>query len=72
MRVGDGVNDPTISVNGTLNAINAALTGMTFTPNPGFTGTASILCRTHDYGNTGIGGLLYGAEKTININVAAN
>jgi hypothetical protein len=66
---GTGTNDVRVSFDGTLASINAALNGMTFTPNAGFSGTASLLLSTWDYGNTGSGGTLYGADQTINIAV---
>ena len=68
--VGTGANDVSVAFYGTLGTrVNAALNGMTFKSTPGFTGTASILCRTHDFGNTGAGGALYGADKSINVAV---
>ena len=67
--VGDGTNDPVMSFNGTLAAINSALNGMRFTPNAGFTGVASFVVKTYDWGNTGAGGPLYGVDKVVSTTV---
>jgi CSLREA domain-containing protein len=53
---GDGTDDAALSFNGTLANVNAALNGMTFKPEQGFTGAASIQLTTDDQGNTGSGG----------------
>ena len=53
---------------GTLADINAALNGLTLTPNPGFSGTASLTLTSNDQGNTGSGGALSDSD-TIAINV---
>jgi hypothetical protein len=50
---GDGIDDSTIVVRGKIGDLNDALDGLTFTPDPGFTGTASIDITTDDLGNTG-------------------
>ncbi len=55
---GDGTNDSSIVVTGTLANINAALDGMQFTPANGFSGSASVTLQTEDLGNTGTGGNL--------------
>jgi hypothetical protein len=54
---GDGVDDASMSFDGTIPAINAALNGMTFTPNQGFNGAAGIEILTSDQGKTGSGGV---------------
>ncbi|GAA6620803.1 DUF4347 domain-containing protein [Scytonema sp. NUACC26] len=41
---------------GTVTNINAALNGLSFTPNQNFTGTATIEIKTNDKGNTGTDG----------------
>ncbi|MDG2519318.1 autotransporter domain-containing protein [Lysobacter soli] len=54
--VGDGSNDATMTFNGTLTNINAALDGLRFTPTTGYYGPASLQITTNDLGNTGFGG----------------
>ena len=56
--VGDGTDDATLTVLGTLANINTALDGLTFTPDFDFNGAASITLTTNDQGNTGSGGAL--------------
>ncbi|MCC6574720.1 MAG: hypothetical protein IT462_13140 [Planctomycetes bacterium] len=46
----------TVTVEGTLAQINAALDGLTFTPDAGYSGLASIAFVADDLGNTGTGG----------------
>lgn len=53
---GDGTNDPNMTFTGTISNINAALNGMSFTPNTGFSGVATLTVITDDQGNTGTGG----------------
>ena len=67
--VGDGVDDATMTFTGTLGQINAALEGLTFTPTPGYLGSASLLIVTDDQGNTGSGGALNDSD-TIDISVS--
>ena len=43
---------------GTLADVNAALDGLVFTPNTGFTGVAAIDIEVDDLGNSGAGGAL--------------
>jgi ELWxxDGT repeat protein len=69
ITAGTGTNDALITFKGNLTDINAALQGMTFNPTAGFQGAASILVQTYDFGNTGSGGPLYGANQTVAINV---
>jgi len=52
---GDGTSDAVMTFTGTLTDINAALAGMVFTPNAGFTGLAGVEIVTNDQGNTGGG-----------------
>lgn len=42
LSAGTGTNDITVSVTGTLAAINASLQGLKFTPDPGFAGDATL------------------------------
>ncbi len=53
---GTGTSDATVTFRGSLDQINAALDGMTFTPNAGYSGNAVIHLTTNDLGNGGIGG----------------
>jgi hypothetical protein len=48
----------TMTVTGTVASINAALDGLTFTPNPGFNGAAFLTLGVNDQGNSGLGGPL--------------
>ena len=56
LSLGDGTDDVTTSFSGTLTAINAALNGMTFKPNTGFSGTAKLQVVSNDNGHNGAGG----------------
>jgi VCBS repeat-containing protein len=67
---GDGTNDASLSFDGTVAAINAALDGMIFTGTPNFNGPASIGITTSDLGNSGSGGALSDTD-TLSINVIA-
>ncbi|UCH49647.1 MAG: DUF4347 domain-containing protein, partial [Betaproteobacteria bacterium] len=71
---GDGTEDTTMIFSGTLADINAALEGMTFTPDMGFTGVATIGITVNDQGNTGTGGPLVDSAvvnvKVGNVNIA--
>jgi hypothetical protein len=63
---GDGSADATMSFNGTLANINAALAGLSFNPTEG--GSATLTIATNDQGNTGPGGPLTDTDSvTINI-----
>ena len=65
---GDGTADATMSFTGTISAINTALAGFRFTPQPNFTGTAALQILTSDLGSTGSGGVLTDND-TFNITV---
>ena len=52
---GDGTADATIKVQGSITNVNAALSGMSFTPTNGFTGNTSITIATDDTGNSPVG-----------------
>jgi predicted extracellular nuclease len=56
---GDGTTDATLSFEGTLANLNAALDALVFTPAADFNGTATLTIQTNDRGNSGQGG-----EKT--------
>ncbi|WP_310417002.1 cadherin-like domain-containing protein [Mycoplana sp. BE70] len=53
---GNGVNAATMTFSGTQAAINAALSGLTFTAQPGYRGPGTITITTNDLGLTGSGG----------------
>lgn len=58
-----------ITLVGTVNAINKALDGLTFTPTANFNGIARIQVETNDQGNTGSGGALTDTDIiTVNVN----
>ncbi|MBW4695517.1 MAG: tandem-95 repeat protein [Lyngbya sp. HA4199-MV5] len=64
---GDG--SKTVTLSGSLSAINAALTNLVYRPvNSGFTGTDQITIAVNDNGNTGSGGAQT-ANAAINVNV---
>ncbi len=53
---GDGNSDSAMTLSGTLADINTVLEGLTFNPDSGFNGTATVTITTDDQGNTGSGG----------------
>ncbi len=68
--VGDGTADATMTFDGTVSEVNAALAGLSFNPTASFTGAASLQIVTSDLGNTGSGGTLTDND-TIAITVTA-
>ncbi|WP_201834504.1 beta strand repeat-containing protein [Microvirga zambiensis] len=54
--IGSGTADATMTFEGTLASINAALNGLVFTPTAGYYGPASLAITTSDLGSTGSGG----------------
>ena len=66
---GTGTNEASITVTGNLTDINAALNGLTFTPTPGYTGSATVQVLVDDQGNSG--GAALNADKTLGITVNA-
>ncbi len=68
---GDGTADATMTFRGTLANVNAAMNGMTYTPNVGFSGAASLTITSNDLGNSGSGGALSDTD-VVNIQVATN
>ncbi len=56
--IGDGVQDSVVSFSGTLTALNNALDGLVFIPNPNFNGDTRLQMYCQDQGNTGAGGPL--------------
>lgn len=65
---GTGTDDLTMTFTGTLANINAALEGLTFTPDLDYSGSASLDVSVDDQGNTGAGGAL-SDYQTISITV---
>ncbi|HUY92990.1 MAG TPA: choice-of-anchor L domain-containing protein [Pirellulales bacterium] len=57
LLTGTGFEDTTVTIQGTLAAINAAFNGLIFTPALNFAGTASIQFSLDDLGNSGNGPL---------------
>ncbi|PAU65348.1 DUF4347 domain-containing protein, partial [Pseudomonas indica] len=53
---GSGTDDATMTFEGTLANINAALNGMFFRPTPGYNGSANLQITTNDLGLSGSGG----------------
>lgn len=68
--VGTGSGDATMTFQGTVAAINAALEGTTFAADADYFGPASLTITTDDLGNTGLGSA-FTAEDTIAIMVDA-
>lgn len=66
--LGDGNADQDMIFAGTPAELNAALDGLTFTPDPNYNGSASIEITTRDMGNSGTGGELTDTD-TIGITV---
>ncbi|MFH0959002.1 MAG: tandem-95 repeat protein, partial [Pseudomonadota bacterium] len=58
---GDGANDVNMVLSGTLENINNALNGLTFTPENGFVGWGKIAVAVSDMGSYGLGGVLTSA-----------
>ncbi len=66
-----GVNgSSTMTIQGTVVNLNAALAGLSFTPTSGFTGMASLTIDADDLGNSGTGGHLT-TSTTVSIDVLA-
>ena len=65
---GDGSTDHIQQFAGSLDNVNAALSGLKFIPTVGYEGTAAISIGVNDYGQGGTGGPL-SASSTISINV---
>ena len=53
---GDGIDDATLTVQGTLTDLNKALDGLIYTPGTGYNGYETLTVTTNDLGNTGSGG----------------
>lgn len=66
---GNGVDDATMTFQGTIAEINAALDGLEYTPTTGFSGTATLTVTTDDLGESGSGGAQSDTD-TVDIKVA--
>jgi uncharacterized delta-60 repeat protein len=60
-QVGDGKADGTMTFRGTIAAINAALNGLTYTPDRGFVGSDGLTITTDDLGS-GLGDALFDTD----------
>ncbi|MGC3967808.1 MAG: tandem-95 repeat protein [Pirellulales bacterium] len=49
---GDGTNDTTMTFTGTIAEVNAALSGLRFTPNSGFNGLTNVVITVNDQGRS--------------------
>ena len=67
---GDGTDDATMVFTGTLTAVNAAMTNLSFNPTADFNGLATLQIVSDDQGNTGTGGAKTDTD-TVNITVNA-
>lgn len=67
--VGDGTSDAAMTFTGTLANINAALSGMTFTPTPAYLGAANIQIGVNDQGHTGDDATVLTDSETVAITV---
>jgi hypothetical protein len=63
-------SDGALQFQGTLNAVNVALSGLRYTPTANFSGTDTLDVEVSDLGNTGTGGILTD-DGSVAINVAA-
>jgi hypothetical protein len=68
-NIGTGSGDAVMEFTGTLANINAALAGMTYTPDPDYFGTDTLQVFVNDQGHTGSGGNQT-ATKNITINIS--
>ncbi len=66
---GDGFQDSSLEVFGTLADLNAALDGLVYTPEPGFVGVATLAMDTSDEGNSGVTGGVKTDLETMQISV---
>lgn len=65
--VGTGVADQTLTMTGTVAAIQSALEGLRYTPQTGYSGTDRLMIEVNDLGNTGIAGTALTASSSVNI-----
>ncbi|MHC4875658.1 MAG: Ig-like domain-containing protein [Planctomycetota bacterium] len=67
---GTGSGDTAMTFRGSVNAVNVALSGLTYDPSDDFNGTDTLTVDVNDLGNTGTGGPLTDSD-TVTIDVAA-
>lgn len=67
---GDGTNDATMIFRGSVDAVNVAMNGLTFTPAANFSGSANLSVSANDLGNSGSGGVLT-ASDSVSVTVRA-
>ena len=68
--IGDGFQDETMTFTGLISPINFRLSGLTFMPNDGFAGIATLQITVDDQGHNGAGGP-QSTTRTITIEVLA-
>jgi alpha-tubulin suppressor-like RCC1 family protein/PKD repeat protein len=66
---GDGFHDTVVVINGKLNHINQAIDGITFIPNPNFSGQTGMTFRSSDQGSTGSSNVPRNDDDTIIIDI---
>jgi hypothetical protein len=69
--IGGANGSASMTYQGTLASLNAALNGLTYTPNLNYAGADTLSIASDDLGNSGGGGAL-GANGTVNLTVQAN
>ncbi|MFN3761311.1 MAG: putative Ig domain-containing protein, partial [Algoriphagus aquaeductus] len=60
---GDGIEDPTITLSGTVSNVNSAMNGLAFRPTAGYNGSASLTITSNDGGKFGLGGVLTDTDE---------
>ena len=60
---GDGIEDGTITLQGTQAELNAVLDGLVYRPNDGYVGYDTLVVTNDDLGNTGTGGALQDVDN---------
>jgi parallel beta-helix repeat protein len=67
LSVGTGVADQTLTMTGTVAAIQSAIEGLRYTPQGGFSGTDRLIVEVNDLGNSGTTGTPLTATYSVNI-----
>ena len=67
--VGNGVSNQTMTMTGTVAAIQAAMNGLQYTPQPGFSGADRLIIEVDDLGNSGTTGTPLTDSRGVNIYV---
>nr|WP_255502210.1 MBG domain-containing protein [Algoriphagus sp. AK58] len=60
---GDGIDDSSITLSGTVTNVNNAMNGLEFRPTPGYFGNASLTITSNDGGKFGLGGVLTDTDE---------